>query len=150
MRILSTQYSVDTSSFDIYLAGCNAAPKCEGCCNPESWAFNQGKKYDKNYFASIKNKVETFDTLIDKIMILGGEPLDQDLGELSMFIQDLCSLNKEIWLFTHYSYSQVPLYFIDGVDYLKTGRHIPKYRTENNIQYGVKLSSSNQNIFKLF
>ncbi|MDN5317857.1 MAG: anaerobic ribonucleoside-triphosphate reductase activating protein [Thermoanaerobacterium sp.] len=148
MNILSTQYSLETKSLEIYVAGCSGNPHCANCHNHESWDFKQGTKYNEKYFSHIKNKIKDFDALIDNIMILGGEPLDQNIDELIHLLFDLNTLNKKIWLFTRYEIEQIPNEVIKFCDYIKTGKYIPELKTDNNIQYGIKLATSNQKIIK--
>ena len=38
----------------------------------------------------------SFNNLIDNIIIMGGEPLDQDKNELPLFLEDIQKLNKII------------------------------------------------------
>lgn len=73
MNILATQFTLEYKSFDIYVAGCNGQPHCTNCHNPETWEFNQGIKYNDDYFKIIKDKVYKFNNLIENIMIFGGE-----------------------------------------------------------------------------
>ena len=149
MNVLATQFTLELKSLDIYLAGCNGNPHCEGCHNPESWEFNQGTKYDKEYFTTvIKQKIEEFDSLIDNIMIFGGEPNDQDLEEVLSLLLHLETLGKKIWMFTRYEIDAEPPFEKVLCDYIKTGPYIPALRTDNNICYGVKLATSNQKIHK--
>lgn len=147
MNILGTSYTLQHNSLDIYLAGCSGSPHCVGCHNPESWDFNKGTPYDLDYFTIIKQKVETFDSLINNIMIFGGEPLDQKLLDFLDFLLDLKKLQKRIWLFTRYELSEIPDYIKHLCDYIKTGRYDPNLLVEDNIQYGIKLATSNQKIY---
>ena len=136
-------------SLDIYISGCIGNPHCEGCHNPESWDFNQGEEYTLDYFKSnIDKKVKEFDNLIDNIMIFGGEPLDSDIFEVEVFLQDLKELSKNIWLFTHYDLDEIPIFIQEKCDYIKTGRYLPKLKKDNYIQYGITLATSNQKIHK--
>ena len=148
INILATQYTLEHKSLDIYLAGCSGNPHCTNCHNPESWDFTQGDLYNKQYFEKIKNKVNDFDSLIDNIMLFGGEPNDQDYDELYQLLTDLKTLNKKIWIFTRYSLEDMPMCEIVLCDYIKTGRYIPELTTDDNIQYGIKLATSNQMINK--
>lgn len=145
MRILTTQYTLESKSLDIYVSGCNASPKCSGCHNPESWDFNNGALYS---FSWIRDKVKDFDILIDNIMVMGGEPLDNDHGALASMLSDLRSLGKKIWLFTRYELEDVPDTIKSLCDYIKTGAYRRELRVDDNIQFGIKLSTSNQRIFK--
>lgn len=148
MNILSTQYTLQTRSLEIYVAGCSGNPHCTGCHNPETWRFDIGDKYDENYNFRIKQKINVFEKLIDNIMIFGGEPLDQKPKELLTLLSDLSHLNKKIWLFTRYDISDVPKKVKELCDYIKCGRYIPELIIENNIQFGIKLATSNQKIYK--
>lgn len=148
MNIVSTQFTLEHNSFDIYLSGCKGQPKCEGCHNKELWDFNVGKPYQA-WLPKIIEKIKTFDSLIDNIMILGGEPLDQSLDDLLTLLKQLKTVNKKIWLFTRYALIDIPVEVVKHVDYIKTGRYMPELKTSDNIQYKIPLASSNQTIFKV-
>lgn len=146
MNISATQYTLSTKSLDVYFSGCNP-PHCKDCQNPELWEFVLDNNYKKK-FKEIKEKVKNFNTLIDNIMLFGGEPLDQDNVELVDFIVKLKSLDKIVWLFTRYDIKEVPNNIKSLCDYIKTGRYIPSLAVDDNVQYGIKLATSNQNINK--
>lgn len=149
MNILSTQYTLSNKALEIYVAGCNGQPHCTNCHNPMSWDFNLGEEYHIGYFNNnIRNKINQFDDLIDNIMIFGGEPLDQPYDYLTDMLYDLKSLNKSIWLFTRYDIEDVDIVIKNYCDYIKCGRYIESLRTDDNIQYGIKLATSNQKIYK--
>ena len=80
-------------------------------------------------------------------MIFGGEPLDQNENELLGLLSDLKHLNKKVWLFTRFEIDEVSESIKFYCDYIKTGRYIPEFKCEDNIQYGIKLATSNQKIF---
>lgn len=148
MRIAATDYSLRTKSLDIYVSGCNA-PHCEGCHNPELWAFDVGEVCNEKIMKKIKDKVDNFPSLIDNIMIFGGEPLDQDHNELEKMLVELSKLNKSIWLFTKYDIDKIPQFVRDRCTYIKTGRYLRNKECENNTQYGITLATCNQEIHKL-
>lgn len=147
MNIIRTQYTFSLSSFDIYLAGCKG-PHCVGCHNPTSWSFISGEPYTPEMFYNWKFKIDDFDSIISKIFILGGEPLDQTTSELLDFLEDINKLQKSIWLFTKYDFKEVPKEILSLCDYVKCGRYIESQKTNNNIQCGVTLASSNQMIYQ--
>jgi anaerobic ribonucleoside-triphosphate reductase activating protein len=149
MNIIGTQYTLETNSFEIYVSGCRGNPHCTGCHNPESWDFNLGHEYNMKYYLSIKSKIIMFNSLINNIMIFGGEPLDNDHDELLQLLFDLRGLNKKIWLFTRYEFDELPKFILDLCDYVKCGRYLEDLKTDNNIMFGIKLASSNQKIYKL-
>lgn len=147
MRIASTQFSINTKSFEIYLSGCNGS--CNDCCNPELKDFSVGEEFDADTLTKITAKINDFDNLIENIWILGGEPLDQTDSELFALVFFLkVHTNKKIWLFTRH-----PIDYIDEglkhfVDYIKCGEYLEELKCNDNIQYGVHLATSNQKIYK--
>jgi len=148
VNIIGTQYTLKHKAFEIYVAGCNGSPHCKGCHNPESWDFNRGDKMDEMYVASMQTKIKSFDELIENIMIFGGEPLDQDITEMSNFLKWLKQFGKKVWIFTRYDFENVPQIIKEHCDYLKCGRYEESLSTNGNIQHGIKLATSNQRIYK--
>lgn len=145
MNIISTQYSIETQSFDIFVSGCNS-PHCYNCCNPESWDHNNGIAIEE-IISKIYTKIITFSTCIKRIFLLGGDPLDNNHLTLLNFIYKLQELKKEIWLFTKYEKNNIPEYIFDNVSFIKCGKYIfdnPKIKTE----HGFYLASNNQYIIK--
>jgi organic radical activating enzyme len=156
MNILATQYSLITRSFEVYISGCKGNPHCSGCHSKESWDFDQGEKFDIFFKQKIHKKIKDFSEIIDSVWILGGEPLDNDINQvydLSLSIHSTFSdSNKKLWLFTRYEINEVELILKKRIylfDYIKCGRYIKELSTNNNIQYNVKLASSNQYIKKI-
>lgn len=149
MRILATQFSLSMRSFDIYIAGCNP-PHCQGCHNPEGWDFNQGDLYTPNYIQHIFGKMEEFYSLIQNIMIFGGEPLDSPIDELVdlLTLINLAASGKPIWLFTRYPIEEVPEKIKLVCEYIKCGRYEEDKKVEGYKQYGITLATSNQKIYK--
>lgn len=146
MNILGTQFSLTTNSLEIYLAGCTG-PHCTNCHNPASWTFFSGAPW-RDKLDGITWKIAEFPDLIDNIMILGGEPLDQSEAELAEFLFCLQGRGVQVWLFTRRSLPEVPQGILKLCDYVKCGRYDETQLTDDNIQYGIKLASSNQHIYK--
>lgn len=147
MNILSTQYTLNRKSLEIYVSGCKGNPHCVGCHNQETWSFSQGEYY-LDVLPMIIKKIETFDSMIEKIELFGGEVLDQNLLEVENMLTKLNETNKDIWLFTRYSIDNVPEFVKKYCNYIKCGRYIPELVTDDNEQYGIRLATSNQKIYK--
>lgn len=148
MNILGTQYTLKHKAFEIYVAGCNGSPHCKGCHNPESWDFNNGEPINDEFLEATRNKIRSFDDVIENIMIFGGEPLDQKMGELIDLLDWLGQFNKKIWIFTRYDLNEVSLIIKNRCDYLKCGGYESQKRTDSNVQYGINLATTNQHIYK--
>lgn len=148
MNILGTQYTPQTRSFEIYVSGCSGTPHCPGCHNPESWDFDLGDSYNSEYFKKIHSKIFEFDSIIDNVMILGGEPLDQNFSELLAMLLDLNGIGKPIWIFTRYDLADIPDFVKKYCSYIKCGRYESDLITDNNTAYNIRLATSNQKIYK--
>lgn len=150
MNIISLEYTLNIKSLDIYVSGCKGKSgiHCKGCHNPSTWNFNIGKDYT-SFFEKIENYIKDYNNLIDNIMIFGGEPLDQDINDLTMFLDYLKRFNKDIWLFTRYDYNEVSEDILNRLDYIKCGEYLEDLKVDDNIQYGIKLATSNQKIYKI-
>ena len=148
MKLASTQYSLGNKSFEIYISGCKEHP-CIGCCNEELWEENIGIELTNEELIKIKSKIKEFDTLIDNIFVLGGEPVEKPTEELEWLLKELKETNKEIWLFTRFELEEVPQQIKKYCSYIKTGRYDKTQLTENNIQMDIKLASKNQKIHKI-
>ena len=149
MRIVATQVSISNKAFEIYLAGCNANPKCLNCHNPELWDFNIGDELGNEAIDNIIKKINNAKTITNNIWILGGEPLDQNKSELLNLVQQLKILDMPIWCFTRYEINEIDVDIKRSFNYIKTGKYIENLKTENIICYGVRLASKNQKIHKL-
>ena len=133
-------------SFNIYLSGCNGY--CSGCHSDHTWDFNSGLVLD---FDNLVNYMKGYgEHKFDHICILGGEPLDQPVGELNELLQKFKDTfpNKPLWLYTHFELDEVDKTTLDKLDYIKTGKY-EKDLPEAEEQYGVFLVSNNQKIYKL-
>ena len=147
MNIVSTQYTLRNMAFEIYVSGCYG--NCKGCHNIELKDFNIGEKINDETLNNILKKINRNSDMINNIWILGGEPLDNDLDELIELINKLKIANKKIWIFTRYELSHISHKIIEICDYIKTGAYLEELKTEKNIQYGIKLATSNQYIYRL-
>ena len=148
MKIASTQYSGKYRAFEIYVSGCNG-PHCDGCHNEQLWDFDVGEDFNPSLKESLIEKIREFNGLIDKVWILGGEPLDQDLSELLELLTFPDDLGLEVWLFTRREYDEIPIQVKVMCDFIKCGPYIKTLQTDSNVQAGVSLASSNQKIYWL-
>ena len=101
-----------------------------------------------NMLKKILNKIQDFNEMIDRIDIFGGEPNDQNHNELEDFLKILKNTGKELWLWTSWELKDCPQFEKELCDYIKTGFYNERLSCDNNIQYKIKLATSNQKINK--
>lgn len=113
----------------IFLQGCTH--HCKGCFNPETWNFNDGKRFD----AVAKARFLGYCKHADFVSVLGGEPFDQGDG-LMLLLWDIKSVtDKPIFVWTGYKYEDLIKIknaniknIIGNIDYLIDGEFIEELR----------------------
>jgi organic radical activating enzyme len=152
MYIADKVYSLQSKSYEVYLNGCK--PKfingryqhCPGCHNSHLFDFLETDNREEEY-RKIKSTISFFNSMIDFIWILGGEPLDQKEEELKDLISFLKQFNKTIILFTGYDISKYKEFNYD-VDYVKYGYF--DYKNKNKIYFPelkLELIGDNQRVY---
>lgn len=90
----------------IFFQGCTI--RCPGCFNSELWDFKGGKPFIwSNEGAKLLELLKP--DYISGLTILGGEPLDQNLSELKIFINKIKRHypNKTIWIYTGHIWEEL-------------------------------------------
>ena len=147
MKINYIDYSIATKSLDIFFSGCRN--KCEDCCNPELMDFDNGIDYVQ-MLPKIKSYLDDYGTLIENVFLVGGSPNHQDSEDMATFLEGLHRRykNKSIYMFCGEELSQVQPVFKKYCDFIKCGAYIPSLKCDDNYQYGIKLATANQKIYK--
>lgn len=86
----------------LFVSGCRR--HCEGCMQPETWAFDYGKKYTTETEAEILRLLEP--EYIDGLTLLGGEPFEPE--NVPVLVDLLRKVNgeypcKNVWCYTGYT-----------------------------------------------
>ena len=144
MYIAGTEYNLERKCLEIYVCGCKA-PHCDDCHNVGLWDFIDHDNIEK-YEKIISEKIKS--GMINEFWILGGEPLDQNLYELEMFIFFLKEFDLDIWLWTRYT-DFLHLNFLDMLDYIKIGKYDRNLNSYVDKEHNITLASSNQKIINL-
>lgn len=124
----------------IWFQGCNH--HCKNCHNPETWTAEGGKSYTLEEVAALINNQ-------DKITLSGGDPLFQ-LEALDEML-GLVDPDKDIWLYTGYTYDELSELLkstsniLTKISVIKTGPFIESLK-DNNIRFR---GSSNQEFYKV-
>ena len=95
----------------LFVSGCQF--NCPGCFNQEAQDYNYGKPFTKETYNQILTDLSRPE--YDGLSILGGDPLWQDTDGLNQLInlcKDTHSLNKNIWLWTGFTFESIfnPVY----------------------------------------
>jgi len=148
MKLASTQYSLSTMTFEIYVSGCIEHP-CVGCYSQELWDDNVGEELDDDMYKFLRYKIENNLHIIEMIMVCGGEILEKPKEEIIELLDFLKQYKKPIILFTRFEKKEVDKEILSKLDYIKCGMFDKTQLTDDNIQFGFKLASANQKIYKL-
>lgn len=149
LQFAHIEYSINTKSIDIFNLGCDGC--CKGCCNTELKSWDLKGVNSQQVILKVKDLLNRFDSLIDKLILVGGDPVDAYKHypqEYLEFVQRI-KLGKPIYLFTRHELEDIPLELLCSVEYVKTGPYIEELICEDNICNGIKLATSNQRIHKV-
>lgn len=161
MRIAKTQINLEYNAYEIYISGCNQT--CEGCHNPSLKDFNEGVHW-KECIERIIYDITDMGWVYDQVWLLGGEPMDNDINELFLFVSFLHRQKKEydfdIVLFTSHDMNV----FDEGLpentlrrrlrqklDYVKIGKYDNTQLSDSYREpiLNIKLASTNQKVVSL-
>lgn len=140
MNIAKIDYNPDTDSLEVFLSGCRI--RCKGCHNEGLWSFDRGQEWRSMQGLLAQPNVH-------RVMVMGGEPLDQDMGQLCAMLEYLQEHYSEVWVFTGHDYVHPAV--VDMVDYMKCGHYIEGSTPESWTHpsgFIITLASSNQFIIK--
>lgn len=142
-------------TLEIYFTGCSLrCPNCHNSFLQERTKENCREVSSEEILEELKDYVE----ITTQVHIVGGEPLEQDLKELSSFLEGLRKLGyKNIILFTGwdfpYSFIEKNWSLFQHCDFVKTGHY-----DENNLNLektllpdspGFPLASLNQSFIRI-
>lgn len=145
MNIVGTEYSLTGKYLEIFLSGCKDNKKCKGTChNSMIRDFSFGTDW-KEQIVKLNDKIIDNLDMIDILVITGGEPLDQDLEELKLFIKHLSKYGISLCLFTSYQFDMVDNDIKQMVDMIKCGEYNEEFKGVKDVKY-FKLNSTNQEL----
>lgn len=129
-----------TASMTIWFSGCNL--RCKNCHNRKLWDKKYGNKYNVESVASLV-KATCNKLGVKSVVLLGGEPLQQDKQELLSLCRLLSEAGLKIWLYTGYEFSDIDTELIKYLYTIKCGKYIDSLR-----QDGFP-ASTNQIVYRL-
>ena len=124
----------------------NCKFNCLNCCNEEYKSLPSYYVNDNEIIQEVKSN------LFNKGIILAGLEWTLQAEEMFRLIELALNNQLEIILYTGMDYDVLIKKFPELLNYhiyIKTGKYIRELSTDDNIQFGVKLASSNQKIYKI-
>jgi anaerobic ribonucleoside-triphosphate reductase activating protein len=128
-----------TASVTIWFSGCNF--RCKNCHNRKLWDSKHGNEYHTELVIKIV-KAASAALGIKSVVLLGGEPLQQDKQELLSLCRLLNEAGLKIWLYTGYEFGEVDKDILQYIYTIKCGRYIDELRQDEFP------ASSNQKVYR--
>lgn len=129
----------DKPAFTIWFSGCSR--NCTNCHNPELQSKDRGGEYDvKAVLFAICSECDKQG--IDTIVLLGGEPLEQDFEDLNLLLNKLKMYEYKIWLYTGWEFEDIPESIKSKLYTIKCGPYVDELR------YDGFPASTNQRLFR--
>lgn len=107
----------------LFVSGCRN--HCKGCFQPETWAFDYGKKFDADALQELLRLLEN--PHIAGLSILGGDPFEpENMGcvlAICKLVRERFGTNKSIWVWTGYDWESLCHYpVMHWIDVLVDGK----------------------------
>ena len=126
-------------AFTIWFSGCTQ--KCSGCYNTRLWNKNSGKEHDSDTVVfTICSQCEKTD--INDVVLLGGEPMEQDSTQLINLVSKLHRFGYRIWMYTSWDFDNIPMNIKEHLYTVKCGRFDESLKCD-----GIP-SSTNQKFYR--
>jgi len=157
MKIHRMSYNLYSRSIDISCFGCNP-PYCEGCFNPELLCFNSSadeiapQHVDDTLLEVFRDEAKYYTSYVERyiryVFLIGGSWTHQKDYELYIpAIERLCrTYRKSLVLFAREELDEIPQYFKDHCNMIKTGKFDKELLVTNYYSNGINLATSNQKV----
>ena len=138
-----TYDTANAYGFSVSLWVCGCDKRCKGCFNPEAWDYSYGHPFTEETIEKIIKELNK--PYIDKLVILGGEPLSSknrvSVFELCKEVKEKIEKPIEIIIYSGYSYEELQItneeaknfdMLIDGAFEIDKKVKSPDYRGSTN------------------
>ena len=114
---------------------------CIGCHSQYLWEYE-----GDNLLENMENIINQYNNYITCVCFMGG---DQNMYDLGLALKQCKKMGYKTCVYSgldciQYFESLIPL-----LDWVKTGRYDESLKCDNHIEYGVKLATSNQHLYKV-
>lgn len=129
----------DKPAFTIWFSGCSQ--KCDGCHNRTLWDKEFGREYQSDTVVfAICNECQRMG--MTDVVLLGGEPMEQDSTSLQHLLEKLHRFGYRIWMYTGWDFDDIPNDIKQYLYTVKCGRFDKSLKCD-----GIP-SSTNQKFFR--
>ena len=130
----------DKPAFTMWFSGCSQ--KCPGCYNQKLWDVHSGIEHDvKSVIMTICRECENLD--INDVVLLGGEPMEQNADDLLTLVQKLKGYGYKIWMYTSWEFDNITASIKSCLYTIKCGKY------DESLKYDGIPSSTNQKFYRL-
>lgn len=131
--------SADRPAFTLWFSGCSQ--HCEGCYNTRLWDKAAGKEHDVDTVVfTIANSCERTD--VTDVVLLGGEPMEQDATSLKSLLMKLVRNGFKVWMYTSWEFDDIPIDIKNYLYTIKCGRY------DESLKCDDIPSSTNQKFYR--
>ncbi len=114
---------------------------CEGCHSQYLWEYE-----GDNLLENMENIIKQYNNYITCICFMGG---DQNMYELGLALKQCKKMGYKTCVYSGLDYIQYFESLIPLLDWIKIGRYDESMKSDNHIEYGVKLATLNQHLYKV-
>lgn len=126
-------------AFTIWFSGCSQ--HCEGCYNQSLWNPEAGKPHGVDTVL-VAIATQRGYTGVDDVVLLGGEPMEQNSSDLEDLVTKLDNANFRIWMYTSWELDEIPEAIKRHMYTIKCGRF------EQSLKCDGIPSSTNQKFYR--
>ena len=126
-----------TLAFNI--SGC--PHRCKGCHSQYLWRYE-----GDNLLENMEDIIKQYNDYITCVCFMGG---DQNMYELYLALKQCKKMGYKTCVYSGFDYIQYFELLIPFLDWIKIGRYDESLKCDNHIEYGVKLATLNQHLYKV-
>ena len=115
---------------------------CEGCHSQYLWEYEGDNLLPINMI----NVINKYKDYITCICFMGG---DQNIEELTEALKICKSLGYKTCVYSGSSNMSIFEKTLHYLDWLKLGKYNKNFSSDNHIEFGVKLATTNQHLYKI-
>ena len=114
---------------------------CDGCHSQYLWKY-----WGDDLLPNMRGVIEKYNGYITCICFMGG---DQNINELTMALKICKELGLKTCVYSGASNISKFKDMLPFLDWLKLGEYDETLSSQNHVEYGVKLATTNQHMYKI-